>query len=132
VPKMIWNSPDGPKPYDLVLEDLRWTEIFDIQKVTGASGLLEIGDRLEAADGRIIPALLWVFRKREGEPTLTFDDLAMLKIRDVVMEGDDEAKPDEEAGPSQETPQTSPPPGEQQPPAAESPSPQSQPMRLAN
>jgi hypothetical protein len=128
VPKLIWNSPDGPKPYDIVMEQFLWAEIFAIQEVTGASGLLEIGERLEAADGRIIPALLWVLRKRGGEPTLTFADLATLKIGDIEMKGDDEDKPDEEAGPSQETPQTLPPPVEPPPHGVVFPSPPSQPM----
>jgi hypothetical protein len=131
VPKLIWNSPDGPKPYDIVMEQFLWAEIFAIQEVTGASGLLEIGERLEAADGRIIPALLWVLRKRGGEPTLTFADLATLKIGDIEMKGDDEDKPDEEAGPSQETPQTSQPPGVPLPPGEDSPSHLSHPVRLA-
>jgi hypothetical protein len=128
VPKMVWTPADGePRTYDFALEDLMWAEVRAIQKVTGASGLLAIGELLEKADGAIIPALLWVMRKRE-EPTLTFAELDDLRIREVTLEGDEEAKPDEEARPSTETPQTSPPPGGQQPPGEDSPSPQSQPM----
>jgi hypothetical protein len=128
VPKMVWTPPDGePRTYDFNLEDLMWAEVRAIQKATGASGLLAIGELLEVADGGIIPALLWVMRKRE-EPTLTFAELNDLRIREVILE-DDEPKPDEEATPSQETPQTSPPPGGQQLPGEDSPSPQNQPMR---
>jgi hypothetical protein len=126
VPKMVWTPPDGePRTYDFALEDLMWAEVRAIQKVTGASGLLAIGEQLEAADGGIIPALLWVMRKRE-EPTLTFGDLDDLRIREVILE-DDEPKPDEEAGPSQETPQTLPPPVEPPPHGVVLPSPPSQP-----
>jgi hypothetical protein len=129
VPKMVWTPPEGePRTYDFALEDLMWAEVRAIQKVTGASGLMAIGELLEVADGAIIPALLWVMRKRE-EPTLTFADLDSLRIREVTLE-DDEAKPDEEAEPSQ-TLQTSPPPGVPLPPGEESPSPPSQPVRLA-
>jgi hypothetical protein len=128
VPKMVWTPPDGePRTYDFVLEDLMWAEVRAIQKVTGASGLMAIGELLEHADGAIIPALLWVMRKRE-EPTLTFAELDDLRIREVTLEDDD--KDDEEAE-SSTTPQTSPPPGEQQPPGVDLPSPQSQPVRLA-
>jgi hypothetical protein len=127
VPKMVWTPPDGePRTYDFALEDLMWAEVRAIQKVTGASGLLAIGEQLEAADGGIIPALLWVMRKRE-EPTLTFGDLDDLRIREVILE-DDEPKPDEEATPSQETPQTLPPPVEPPPHGVVLPSPPSQPM----
>ena len=124
MPKMVWTPPDGePRTYDFALEDLMWAEVRAIQKVTGASGLMAIGELLEHADGAIIPALLWVMRKRE-EPTLTFKDLDDLRIREVTLEDD------EEAGPST-TPQTSPLPGEQQPPGEDLLSPQSQPVRLA-
>jgi hypothetical protein len=127
VPKMVWTPPEGePRTYDFALEDLMWAEVRAIQKVTGASGLMAIGELLEVADGAIIPALLWVMRKRE-EPTLTFAELDDLRIREVTLEDDE--KPDEEATPSQETPQTSQPPGEQQPPGVDLPSPQSQPIR---
>jgi hypothetical protein len=137
VPKLVWNSsPDGPKTYDIVLEELLWAEVRAMQKVTGASGLLEIGEQLEAADGGIIPALLWVYRKRE-EPTLTFKDLDDLKIRDVTMEATDAEKKaakeaEQEAGPSpEETPQTLPPPAEPPPHGVDLPPPLSQPVRLA-
>jgi hypothetical protein len=127
MPKMVWTPPDGePRTYDFALEDLMWAEVRAIQKVTGASGLLAIGELLEVADGGIIPALLWVMRKRE-EPTLTFADLDDLRIREVTLE-DDETKQDEEAGPSTETPQTSQPPGVPLPPGEDSPSPQNQPI----
>jgi hypothetical protein len=130
---MVWTPPDGePQTYDIVLEDLLWAEVRAIQKVTGASGVLAIGEQLEAADGGVIPAMLWVLRKRE-EPTLTFGDLDGLKIRDIAMEATDAEKKaakeaEQEAGPSQEIPQTLPPPAEQQPRGEDSPSPQNQPI----
>jgi hypothetical protein len=127
VPKMVWTPAEGePRTYDFALEDLMWAEVRAIQKVTGASGLLAIGELLEKADGAIIPALLWVMRKRE-EPTLTFAELDDLRIREVTLEDDE--KSDEEAGPSQETPQTLPPPVEPPPHGVDSPSPPSQPIR---
>jgi hypothetical protein len=127
MPKMVWTPPDGePRTYDFALEDLMWAEVRAIQKVTGASGLMAIGELLEHADGAIIPALLWVMRKRE-EPTLTFAELDDLRIREVTLE-DDEKKPDEEVGSSQETPQTLPPPVEPPPHGVDLPSPQSQPI----
>jgi hypothetical protein len=129
VPKMVWTPPAGePRSYDFVLEDLMWAEVRAIQKVTGASGLLAIGEMLEKADGAIIPALLWVMRKRE-EPTLTFAELDGLRIREVNLE-DDEPKPDVEAGSSQ-TPPKSPPPAEPPQHGEESSLSQTAPMRLA-
>jgi hypothetical protein len=126
VPKMVWTPAEGePRTYDFALEDLMWAEVRAIQKVTGASGLMAIGELLEHADGAIIPALLWVMRKRE-EPTLTFAALDDLRIREVTLE--DDQKSDEEAGSSTETPQTSQPPGVPLPPGEESPSPQNQPI----
>jgi hypothetical protein len=129
VPKMVWTPPDGePRSYDFVLEDLMWAEVRAIQKVTGASGLIAIGEQLEKADGAIIPALLWVMRKRE-EPTLTFKELDSLKIREVKLEDAEDEKP-EEGDPSQ-TPLKSPPPAEPPPPAEESSLSQTPPMRVA-
>jgi hypothetical protein len=126
---MVWTPAEGePRTYDFALEDLMWAEVRAIQKVTGASGLMAIGELLEKADGAIIPALLWVMRKRE-EPTLTFAELDDLRIREVTLEDDE--KPDEEAGPSQQTPQTSQPPVEPPPHGEDSQSPQNQPVRLA-
>jgi hypothetical protein len=128
VPKMVWTPPDGePRTYDFALEDLMWAEVRAIQKVTGASGLMAIGELLEHADGAIIPALLWVMRKRE-EPTLTFAELDDLRIREVTLEDDDKPEGDAKEAEPSKTPQTLPPPVEPPPHGVDLSSPPSQPM----
>lgn len=87
--KLIWTQPDGHQmTYDFDPEDLLWAEVDAIQRVTGAKGLVEIGEMLESANARAIPAILWVMRKRD-EPALTFEQAREgLRIKDVSLEED--------------------------------------------
>lgn len=77
-------------------DGLMLAEARAIQKTTGMT-IAQWEDALSAGDANAITALIWIARKRNGEPTLRFDDVDG-DIRTFAPLDDDDADTEGNSG----------------------------------
>lgn len=91
----ITYAPDGEvaQTWDFDPKRLMMAELEAIEKVTGLT-FIEFGEGLNKGSAKAMRALVWILRKRHGEPTLRYSEVDFA-LGDLTTD-DDEEQPDDE------------------------------------
>lgn len=108
--KVIFTPEDGiEQTWDFHINDMLMTELEAVEKVTDLS-LHEFAEGLRNGRVTAYRALVWVMRRRNGEPELRYRDvdfpLGALRLKFEQPEPTDDDEDDEESGPKEEAPQS--------------------------